>query len=190
MSWLDKLKEYAPSIAMTLATGGTAALPAALIGILGKELSGNDKASPVQVEEKLQAFTRQAALDPEIARQLHKADMAFREKQLELEYKDRADARKRDIAIQSKRGRNERADWMLVMAFVGFLCCLFSLIWLFLEGSPDAGLVGIVATFGTKFLGMCDLGFAFEFGGSADGSKANRNIAAILGQKVKGQGNA
>ena len=84
MSWLDKLKTYAPTVAGAILTGGTSALPAAMLGILGKELLGNDKASAQQVEDQLQEFTRQAALDPEIGLQLRRADLAFKSLSLEL----------------------------------------------------------------------------------------------------------
>ena len=107
----------------------------------------------------------------------------------ELYYKDRADARKRDIAIQSKRGSNSRADRMLFGAFLGFVLCLAALMWSFYEyldqgKQPDAGLIGVLCTFGTTFLAMLKEAFGFEFGGSADGEKANRNIQALLTRQV------
>lgn len=185
MSWLDTLKQYAPSIATAIVTGGTSALPAALIGILGKELIGNENASAQRVEEQLQSYTRQAELDPEIALQLRRADLSFRTRELELIYQDRQSARSRDIQIQKSKGNNYRADGMILMAWLGALACIGALIYLFSTGNPDAGLVAVISTFGTKFLGQIDLSFSFEFGGSADGSKANRNIAAILGRQVK-----
>ena len=188
MSWLEKLKEYAPVVAGSILIGGTAALPAALLGILGKELLGNDRASPQRVEEQLRAYTELAPLDPEIARQLQRADLEFRSLQLELTYQDRKGARDRDVLIQQKRGNNGRADWMVLLAFAGFLCCLCSVVFLFFRGNPNAGLVGILATFGTKFLSMIDLTFAFEFGGSADGTEANKNIANLLGRQVQKNG--
>ena len=127
--------------------------------------------------------------DTEAAIKLRTLENSHQQKLQAMAYKNVADARKRDIAIQKRRGRNQRADWMIVLAFLGFVGCLVSLIGLFVKGEPDPGLVGIIATFGTKFLGMIDLSFAFEFGGSADGEKANRNIQALLTRQVARRGN-
>ncbi|MFT6915618.1 MAG: hypothetical protein ACJAWL_001928 [Motiliproteus sp.] len=44
MEWLDKLKEYAPDIALAIATGGTSAIVTTATRILAKELTGDDAA--------------------------------------------------------------------------------------------------------------------------------------------------
>lgn len=46
MSWLDKIKEYAPDIALAVATGGVSAVKSAALRMLAKELTG-DPESPV-----------------------------------------------------------------------------------------------------------------------------------------------
>lgn len=46
MSWLDKIKEYAPDIALAVATGGVSAVKSAAFRMLAKELTG-DPSSPV-----------------------------------------------------------------------------------------------------------------------------------------------
>ena len=190
MSVWEKIKDYAPTVAAAVATGGTA-IPAAAIQILSKELFGKDDQPLERVEFELAKLTHEADNgNTEAALKLRELETNSKEKLLAMHYQSISDARERDIAIQEAQGGNARADKMMGLAFFGFFGCLSALIFLFLFDKADPGLVAVIASFGTKFLGQLDLGYAFEFGGSADGTKANNNIAEMLGRKVKGKGDA
>ncbi len=57
MSWLDKIKEYAPDIALAFATGGTSAIKSVAVRMLAKELTGDPSASVEDVKGVVEGAT-------------------------------------------------------------------------------------------------------------------------------------
>lgn len=57
MDWLDKLKQYAPDIALAIATGGTSALATTATRILAKELTGDEGGTLDQLKPAIENAT-------------------------------------------------------------------------------------------------------------------------------------
>jgi len=56
-AWLDKIKEYAPDIALAFATGGTSAIKSVAVRMLAKELTGDADASVEDVKGVVEGAT-------------------------------------------------------------------------------------------------------------------------------------
>ena len=110
-----------------------------------------------------------------------KTALALRALDNELEgayLKDRADARARDVAIQSGGRRNYRADIMLAMAFGG----VAFISWLLLSYRVDGGAAvgGFLIGVGGALVKMIGDAFAFEFGSSRSSKDKEAIIATVV----------
>lgn len=113
--------------------------------------------------------------DPRLLLQFQQTIANYERTLTEAEYKDRSDARLRDIQMMSLGRTNLRADVMVVSAAFGLITCLVSL-GTFSSDLPGEA-VGIISTVAGIFGACLKDAYAFEFG-SSRGSK-NKDIAQI-----------
>lgn len=165
---LEIAKLTAPHVARWLA-GDNAATAAEKIIDTASSVVG--AGSPQEILERLKA---DAALRADTA-----IKMATLDAQLEQSYlDDRANARARDVAIQSGGRRNYRADIMLAMAFAG----VAFISWLLLSYRVDGGAAvgGFLIGVGGALVKMIGDAFAFEFGSSRSSKDKEAIIATVV----------
>lgn len=150
--------------------------PQVIRWITGSDKAGDAAAKVVEVAEAVTGRSGTEAVDA------LRADPAlviqFRTSLLQIEadldkayLADRADARKRDVALAQAGRNNRRADVMIIGAVVGLLACLFVLVRF--QGQVPGEVVGIVSTVAGLFGACLRDAFQYEFGssrGSADKS--------------------
>jgi hypothetical protein len=99
--------------------------------------------------------------------------------ELELaSYKDREDARARDIAIAQAGRNNLRADIMVIAAAFGLIACLLTMT-LFRTSLPGEA-VGIISTIAGIFGSCLKDAYAFEFGSSRGSKVKDGKLSALF----------
>lgn len=116
--------------------------------------------------------------DPKLAHDYRMAVLAA-DGQLEALYlADRADARKRDVALHQAGYRNVRADWMVALDAVGLIACLVVLT--FFRKDIPGEVVGLLSTIASIF-GVCLRdAHQFEFGSS----RGSKEKDALMGARL------
>lgn len=159
MDWMGTLKVLAPTVATALGTP----LSGAIVLALG-ELFGMSEPS----QEKIQKVIEGGQLTSDNVFQLKQLEMKLKAdeqerdfKYVDLEYKDRGDARKRDTEIKQAGGKNTRADVMFYLAVIVIIGLVYA-VW----SSPDLNeyVKGIVTFLLGRFAGYLDNIYNFEFG--------------------------
>lgn len=147
--------QFAPSIIKYLTNSDTAVEVATQVIETAKVVTGESK--PSQAADMLRA-------NPELAMQFQEK-MAAQEADLEKAYlADRADARRRDIALIQAGQTNRRADVMVLIDAIGLIACLVVLMF-YRQGMPE-GVVTLITTIASIF-GLCLRdAHQFEFGSS------------------------
>lgn len=138
----------------------------------------------VDVAQKI-ANTSDVEKATSIIKQDPKLFLQFQQEILKLEqqidlnvYKDRQDARARDVAIAQTGRKNRRADIMVVCAAVGLMVCLFSLC--LFDGNLPGEAVGIISTIAGIFGACLKDAYAFEFGSSRGSKEKDLQMASVL----------
>ncbi|MBS0272275.1 MAG: hypothetical protein JSR85_06475 [Proteobacteria bacterium] len=105
-----------------------------------------------------------------ILKMVHELDLA--------EYKDRENARLRDIALAQAGRSNLRADIMVISAALGLVCCLLT-ITLYRMSLPGEA-VGIISTIAGIFGSCLKDAYAFEFGSSRGSKMKDTKLSALF----------
>lgn len=177
MDWLAVVKKLAPTVAVAL--GGPAA--GMVVSGLG-ELLGLDDPTP----QKIQDVIEQGQLTAEQISAIKQLEMRLKAEEQErgfrfeeLAFRERADARDRDVKLASTGQRNYRADTMVALAVLVIVGLVY-LIW----RDPDINefMKGIVTLVLGRFLGYLDNIYSFEFG-TTRGSQAKDSTINVLASK-------
>lgn len=115
--------------------------------------------------------------DPKLVVEFQQAILKMAHEQDLAEYKDRENARLRDIALAQAGRNNLRADIMVISAAFGLITCLIT-ITLYRTSLPGEA-VGIISTIAGIFGSCLKDAYAFEFG-SSRGSKLKDNKLSAL----------
>ncbi len=99
-------------------------------------------------------------------------------------YKDRENARLRDIALAQAGRSNLRADIMVISAAFGLISCLAT-ITLFRTSLPGEA-VGIISTIAGIFGSCLKDAYAFEFGSSRGSKLKDTKLSALFFSKQNG----
>lgn len=165
---LEIAKLTAPHVARWLA-GDNAAQAAEKIIDTASSVVG--AGSPQEILERLRA---DATLRAETAIKMAELDADLERAYLE----DRADARKRDVAIQASGRRNWRADIMVLTAAGGLVACIWAIVTLREMLTGEA--IGLIATVAGIFGACLKDAFSFEFGSSRSSKDHAATISAIV----------
>ncbi len=158
MNWLDTLKALAPTVATAIAgpLGGIA------VGAIG-ELFGISDAT----QDKIAEVIKTGQMTPEQISGLKRLELEYLNnekergfKYAELEFKDVADARKRDTAFLTAGTHNYRADGMFLLA-VAVIMALVWVIWK--DPNINEYVKGIFTLVLGRFLGYLDAIYNFEY---------------------------
>ncbi len=168
------LSEFAPLIARWL--GGEKGEEAAhKVVDAAKSLTG--EADPLKLLHALKT-------DPKLVIQFQEA-MVKMDHELEMAgYKDRENARLRDIALAQAGRSNLRADIMVLSAAFGLISCLAT-ITLFRTSLPGEA-VGIISTIAGIFGSCLKDAYAFEFGSSRGSKLKDTKLSALFFSKQNG----
>ena len=116
--------------------------------------------------------------DPQILIQFQQGILKMAQ-ELELgEYKDREDARLRDIAFINAGRNNLRADIMVISAALGLIFCLLT-ITMYRHTLPGEA-VGIISTVAGIFGSCLKDAYAFEFGSSRGSKLKDSRLSALI----------
>lgn len=165
------LAQAAPAVLRWITGNENAAKAAeAVIGV-AKQVAG--------VEDSVQAASAVQA-DPALVLQFRQR-IAEMSQELDLAFlADRADARKRDVAIVQAGQRNVRADVMVGIAFLAVLGISALLALGKISGDSAAG--GFLLSVGGMFARNIGTAFDFEFGSS----RGSQNKDELLARKAEG----
>ena len=167
------LAQFAPALMRFFGAGDASTAVAEKVVGIAQTITG--ATSPEAALEAIRANTAAQAKFNELALQL--------DGELERAYlADRADARARDVAIQSTGRTNVRANWMVALDVVGLLACLATLI--FFRDELPGEVVGIVSTVCGIFGACLRDAHQFEFGSSRGSKDRGEEQAAILQKLV------
>ena len=158
MDWLGTLKSLAPTVATAILgpLGGVA------VSAIGELLGVSDA-----TQDKIAEVIKTGQLTPEQITALKKLELEYlnNEKErgfryAELEFKDVADARKRDTAFLQAGTRNYRSDIMFLLA-VAVIMALVWVIWK--DPAINEYVKGIFTLVLGRFLGYLDAIYNFEY---------------------------
>lgn len=116
--------------------------------------------------------------DPKLMAKFQRALMQM-DQELELAmYKDRDNARARDVALAQAGRSNLRADIMVLSAAFGLIACLLT-ITLYRTSLPGEA-VGIISTIAGIFGSCLKDAYAFEFGSSRGSKLKDSKLSALF----------
>jgi hypothetical protein len=116
--------------------------------------------------------------DPKLLLEFQQSLMRL-DHELELaSYKDREDARARDVALAQAGRNNLRADIMVISAAFGLIACLLT-ITLYRTSLPGEA-VGIISTIAGIFGSCLKDAYAFEFGSSRGSKLKDGKLSALF----------
>lgn len=116
--------------------------------------------------------------DPKLAQEYALAVLRADGEMEALYLADRADARKRDVALHQAGYRNVRADWMVALDAIGLIACLVVLT--FFRKEIPGEVVGLLSTIASIF-GVCLRdAHQFEFGSSRGSREKDQLMGARL----------
>lgn len=107
--------------------------------------------------------------DKELELELQKALLMAENEYWKLCLRDRQSARERDMALQKLQGKNRRANLMLMMAVIGIIFSLGSLI--FFKAFLTSDVIGIISAVAAIFGSCLKDAYSFEFGSHGGGAK-------------------
>jgi hypothetical protein len=176
------LAQFAPQIVKWISGSDKAADAAAAVVGIAQEVTGKGTGA--------EAFQAMKA-DPALVLQFRER-LAAQEAELDKAYlADRADARRRDVALAQAGVRNTRANWMIVLDVAGLLASLGAMCALgYVKARyPDAITEGVFGALLAQFstlasffgLGLRDA-HQFEFGSSRGSQDKSEIIARGVGQ--------
>lgn len=162
------LAKFAPSLLRYFGAGETSVAIAEQAVALAKTVTGKENGT---------AALAAIEADPALAQEFHLAALQA-DTYLEQAYlADRADARRRDVALAQTGYRNHRADWMVIADVIGLVACL-AVLALFRTDIP--GEVSALLTTIASLFGVCLRdAHQFEFGSS----RGSKEKDALLSQK-------
>jgi hypothetical protein len=146
-----------------------------------REVTGVEIATEAERDAALKRIAEDAELRAEL--KLRLADVALRETEAVLA--DRADARRRDVALARITGdRNDRATNMLIAAFSGVTAIVFALIALNWVATAEndryiGAVIGFLTGVGGMFARNIGTAFDFEFGSSRGSQAKDGRIEAL-----------
>lgn len=152
LALLGLLGQFAPAIIKHVGASDDVTKVAELAGSIATKIAG--VADPTEAATAIQ-------LSPELQAKFNSEILAQQGRFEELYYKDKADARARDVAIISSGKRNYRADFMFALA-VGVVIYLTYIVWK--DSSINEYVKGIVTLVLGRFLGYLDNIYNYEFG--------------------------
>jgi len=116
--------------------------------------------------------------DPKLLLDFQKVILKVTQELEMAEYKDRENARLRDVALAQAGRSNLRADIMVVSAALGLVCCLLT-ITLYRMTLPGEA-VGIISTIAGIFGSCLKDAYAFEFGSSRGSKIKDTKLSALF----------
>lgn len=119
MDWLDKIKEYAPEIALAIATGGTGAIATTAISIAAREMGVKKK---VTSTAQLQQIVEKAS--PDMLLKLKKAEYEFAIGMQQLASKDMETVNK-TMQIEATSGDAWQRRWRPFWGFASGAAFVF-----------------------------------------------------------------
>ncbi len=169
-----QLASMAPTVMRYFGAGAPAASVVDRVVQVAQQVTG--AATPAQAVQQLQA-------DPALVLQYQQRLIEI-DGELERAYlNDRADARRRDVALAQAGMRNRRADLMVVMDVVGLVACL-GVLALYRDKMP-AEVVTLLSTIAGIF-GLCLRdAHQFEFGSSRGSKEKDQLLAQINPAGIK-----
>jgi len=169
------LTEFAPLIARWIGGEGGEKTAHKVVDIAHTVTGEKD---PLRVHQSLKADPKLViAFQEAILKMGHELEMA--------EYKDRENARLRDVALAQAGRSNLRADIMVVSAALGLIACLMTIT--FYRMSLPGEAVGIISTIAGIFGSCLKDAYAFEFGSSRGSKLKDGKISAMfLSNKMNG----
>lgn len=169
-----QLASMAPTVMRYFGAGEPAASVVDRVVQVAQQVTG--AATPAQAVQQLQA-------DPALVLQYQQRLIEI-DGELERAYLgDRADARRRDVALAQAGRRNTRADVMVVMDVVGLVACL-AVLALFRDQIPTE-VVTLLSTIAGIF-GLCLRdAHQFEFGSSRGSKEKDQLLAQINPAGIK-----
>lgn len=139
-------------------------------------------ASCSSVQEALDKISN----DPELSLEFQRALMLAETEYLKEQLRDKQNARTRDLEIRRLHGANRRANIMLVLAAIGLILCVLSL--LFFKTMLSAESVGVISTIAAVFAACLRDAYSFEFGGTGSDKppkfKSNQKLVD-LSEKIE-----
>lgn len=176
MDWLGTLKSLAPTVASALMGPLGVVAVGAIGGLLGVPEATQDKIAKVIQSGQLTPEQISGLKALELEYQNDERERGF--KYAELEFKDIANARKRDTAFLQAGMRNYRADVMFLMAVVVIL----ALVWIIWK---DPGIneyvKGIFTLVLGRFLGYLDAIYNFEYSSTRSSKAKDSTIESLAG---------
>lgn len=165
------LAQAAPAVLRWITGSAQAEQAATAVLEVAKQVTGRadpaDAVAAINADPALVLRFRQR-----IAEMSHEMDLAF--------LADRADARKRDVALVQAGQRNVRADVMVALDVLGLIACLVILA-LYRQALPGEA-VGIISTVAGIFGACLRDAHQFEFGSS----RGSQNKDELLARKAEG----
>lgn len=174
------------------------ALPAAIFGLaqaapmilrwLGGDKAGEAAEKAIEVARTVAGVAdpdeaaRRIQADPELALR-YRETIARIEADMDRTYlADRADARKRDVAIVRLSGGNWRADILALGALFGLIALTYTLLFIPIPDGPARDVLLLLS--GALVTIVKDV-FAFEFGSSRGSKEKDKGIAELLGHRLE-----
>lgn len=165
------LAQAAPAVLRWITGSAQAEQAATAVLEVAKQVTGRadpaDAVAAINADPALVLQFRQR-----IAEMSHEMDLAF--------LADRADARKRDVAIVQTGQRNVRADVMVGIAFLAVLGIAYLMSMGKIDGNSAVG--GFLFSVGGMFARNIGTAFDFEFGSS----RGSQNKDELLARKAEG----
>ncbi len=146
-----------------------------------RDVTGVEVTTEAERDAALKRIAEDASLRADLKMRL--ADLALRETEALLA--DRADARRRDVALARITGaRNDRATNMLIAAFSGVTAIVLALIALNWLATPEndryvGAVIGFLTGVGGMFARNIGTAFDFEFGSSRGSQSKDGRIEAL-----------
>lgn len=156
---------------------GVARLAPMVAGWLGGDDAADKAAKVVEIAEGITGQKGPAVLDalrenPDLVLKLEDAVT----ERMRLDMEDRDSARKRDVAVQTLRGRNARADILAISSILGLIGLIWTLIFVQIPEGPARDVLLILS--GALVTIVKDV-YGFEFG-SSRGSKEKDGVLAAF----------
>lgn len=162
------LAQFAPVIAKWIG-GENAESAAEDVLALARRITGTDE--PMDMIRALQN-------SPELLIAFQKAVIQLETEMEMYAYRDRQDARARDVSLITMGQKNYRADVMVVCAAGGLISCLLSLA-CYSDNLPGEA-VGIISTVAGIFGACLKDAYAFEFGSSRGSKMKDSTVASFI----------
>lgn len=166
--FIHALTEFAPLIARWV---GSEESEKVAHKIVNTAYAVTGEKDPLKVIQSLKA-------DPKLVADFQKAILKMEQEMEMALYKDRENARLRDMALAQAGRHNLRADIMVISAALGLIFCLLT-ITLYRMSLPGEA-VGIISTIAGIFGSCLKDAYAFEFGSSRGSKLKDTKLSAMF----------